>query len=221
MQVSQMVQKMFLFTLSACPMGRSMNTVIGEILSYKNDLSYQVVYVDVDHETTNRYRVKKNPTTLFLDHNDREIYRIEGFMETAEVWNLFRQIEDGSVHSKEPREENRETNETYTVYLYRHGQVVSVETQLINLTSVSAPRITVIQQLLRARPKGFDNPFPVDASLERVHFHNEYGVVTLHAQNEVDKQESKRMKVLLSRTLTAYGITEVMLEWTTGSNQME
>lgn len=217
----QKVQKMILFTLSACPMGRSMNTVIGEILACKNDLAYQVVYVDVDYATTNRYRVKKNPTTLILDHNDSELYRIEGFMETAEVWNLFGQIEEGSLRSEAPREENQEKSEPYTVYLYQHGHVVPVETQLINLTSVRAPRITVIQQLLRTRLEEFENPFPLDTSLERVAFHNEHGVVTLHARNEVDKQQSERMKALLTRTLMDYGITEVILEWTTGSKQGE
>jgi hypothetical protein len=217
----QLVRKMMLFTLSACPMGRSMNTVIGEILTCKNDLAYQVVYVDVDYETTNRYRVKMNPTTLFFDLNGRELYRIEGFMETAEVWKLFSQIEEGSLRSEEPREENRETNETYTLYLYHNGHIVPVEEEVKNLTSVAAPRITVIQQLLRTRPEGFDNPFPVDTSLDRVAFHNQYGVVTLRAQNEVGKQETERMKELLTRTLNAYGITEVILEWTTGSNQMQ
>ena len=41
----QSVKKLILFTLSACPMGRSMNTVIGELLACKKELAYEVVYV--------------------------------------------------------------------------------------------------------------------------------------------------------------------------------
>lgn len=219
--MSQLVRKIILFTLSACPMGRSMNIVIGEILTCKKDLSYEVVYVDVDHETTNRYRVKMNPTTLFLDLNGSELYRIEGFMETEEVWNSFREIEKGSLRSEEPREENRETTDTYILYLYHNGHVIPVEEEVKNLTSVAAPRITVIQQLLSTRPEGFDNPFPRDASLEQVTFIDKYGVVRLHAPNEVDKQETERMKALLIRTLEAYGITEIILEWMTDSDKLE
>lgn len=69
--MSQSIKKLILFTLSACPMGRSMNTVIGELLTCKKEFAYEVVYVDVDHETTNRYCVKVNPTTLFLNQIGR------------------------------------------------------------------------------------------------------------------------------------------------------
>ncbi|SMF25327.1 hypothetical protein SAMN02744102_02200 [Paenibacillus barengoltzii] len=211
--MSQSVKKLILFTLSACPMGRSMNTVIGELLACKKELAYEVVYVDVDHETTNRYCVKVNPTTLFLDLNGSELYRIEGFKETTEVWDLVRQIEEGSLRSEEAREENREITETYTIYLFQNGNAVPVETTVINKTSVKAPRITAIQQLLRTRPEGFDNPFPIDTSLERVSFHNESGVVTLRSTKEVSMDQTERMKVLLARTLATYGITEIKLEW--------
>ncbi|MEX2460643.1 MAG: thioredoxin family protein [Paenibacillaceae bacterium] len=197
-----------------------MNTVIDEILTCKNDLAYQIVYVDVDHETTNRYRVKTNPTTLFLDNNDRELYRIEGFMETTEVWSLFTQIEEGSLRSEEPWEENRGTIETYTFYLYHNGHVVPVKEEVKNLTSVAAPRITAIQQLLSSRPDGFDNPFPRGTSLEQVTFNDKYGVIRLHTPHEVDKQETEQMKALLLRTLAAYGITDIILEWMSDTDKL-
>lgn len=216
--MSQSVKKLILFTLSACPMGRSMNTIIGELLACKKELAYEVVYVDVDHETTNRYRIKMNPTTLFLDGSGVELYRIEGFKETEEVWNLFRQIEEGSLRSEAPREENRETTETYTIYLFQNGNAVPVETTVINKTSVKAPRITTIQQLLRTRPEGFDNPFPADTSLERVSFHHDSCVVTLRSTNEVSMEETDRMKTLLAHTLAVYGISEIKLEWMKQSN---
>jgi hypothetical protein len=221
-EMSQTVKKIILFTLSACPLGRSMNTVIRECLTYMKDLSYETVHVDVDHKTTNHYRVKMNPTTLFLDANDRELYRIEGFMETQEVLNLFRQVDEGTLRSEVPREENRALNETYTLYLYRNGQVVPVEVKSVNRTSVKAPRITAIKRLLSTRPEGFENPFPADASLERVSFNVGYGVVTLYSTNEVSKQDTERMAVLLKLTLAVYGVKEVKLEWITDSaNQNE
>ena len=43
--MSQSVKKLILFTLSACPIGRSMNTVIGELLACKKELACEVVYV--------------------------------------------------------------------------------------------------------------------------------------------------------------------------------
>lgn len=211
--MAQSVKKLMLFTLSACPMGRSMNTVIRELVTRRKELVHEVVYVDVDHETTNRYRIKTNPTTLFLDGGGAELYRLEGFRETEEVWNLLRRIEEGALRSEPPREENRETAETYTIYLYQNGRAVPVETTVINKTSVKAPRITAIRQLLRTRPEGYDNSFPPDASLERVSFHGNSCVVTLRSAAERSGEETDRMKILLAQTLAVYGISDIRLEW--------
>ncbi|GIP32529.1 thioredoxin family protein [Paenibacillus sp. J2TS4] len=215
--MSERIKKLLLFTLSACPMGRSMNTVLGEVLASKQDLAYEIVYVDVDHETTNHYRVKTNPTTLFLDWNGKELYRLEQFRETSEVMGLFEQIEEEGLRSDEPREENEATNESYTVYLYDRGQAVPVKTESINRTSVKAPRISTIKQLLRTRPEGLDNPFPADASLEQVSFHIDSGIVTLRSSSAPNDQENRQMEALLALTLAPYGIHEIKLEWVENS----
>lgn len=38
--MSQQVAKLMLFTLSACPMGRSIQTVLSEVLTVKKDIGY-------------------------------------------------------------------------------------------------------------------------------------------------------------------------------------
>lgn len=139
--------------------------MLGEVLSVKQDTSYEVVYVDADHETTNHYRIKANPTTLFLALDGQELYRFEGFKETTEVMDLLEQMEEGTLRSEENREENRESKEVYTIYLFDAEQIVPVEVESINLTSIKAPRITAIQQLLRERRDGLENPFPEHTSL--------------------------------------------------------
>jgi len=81
------------------------------------------------------------------------------------------------------------------------------------LTSVKAPRITAIQQLLRVRRDGLENPFPEHASLEGVSFQKESGVVTLRSDEKASASQAERMRVLLSHTLAVYGISDVALEW--------
>jgi len=211
--MSQQVAKLMLFTLSACPIGRSIQTVNGEVLTVKKDVGYELVYVDADHETTNQYRIKANPTTLFLADNGQELFRFEGFKETEEVLGLFEQVEEGALAPLADREENRQTEEVYTVYLYDAEQIVPVEVTYRNLTSVKAPRITAIQQLLRAERKGLENPFPAQTYLEAVSFQNQSGVVTLRSDGKGSASQAERMRVLLAHTLAAYGVSEVQLEW--------
>lgn len=210
--MKQTVKTLMLFTLSACPMGRSMNQVIEEFLTHKKELTYNIVFVDLDDKTTNHFRIKTNPTTLFLDQKGKELYRIEGFKETEELWDLFKQIENGSLRSELP-EENHETIETYTLYFYKDDDIVPIQKPWINKTSVKAPRITAIQQLLRTRPNGLYNPFPLDATLDQVSFEKKSGVVTLRSKKKVSLEETKRMEVLLTRTLQPYGIRGITVNW--------
>ncbi|MFC4600265.1 hypothetical protein [Cohnella hongkongensis] len=212
--MSVSVKKLILFTVSACPIGRTMHTVINELLDRQKDLAYERVYLDINHEETNRYRVKVNPTTIFLDGNDVEVYRMEGFKETDEIRLLIRQVEEGLLRTEAPHEENREITETYTIYLFKNGNPVPVETTVINKTSVKAPRITAIQQLLLSRSEGFDNPFPIDTSLDQVSFHHDTCVITFRSTTEVRKHDVDRMKRLLVCTMRAYGISEIKVEWT-------
>ncbi|UQZ33431.1 hypothetical protein C2I18_07590 [Paenibacillus sp. PK3_47] len=98
----QTIDKILLFTLSACPMGRSMKTVLEEWLASENEygITFDVIYVDVDPETTNRYRIKVNPTTIFLDGDSMELYRIEGFKEIEDVRRLTNQLKKGLLSKK-------------------------------------------------------------------------------------------------------------------------
>ncbi|GED68746.1 hypothetical protein BRE01_24480 [Brevibacillus reuszeri] len=211
--MSQQVAKLMLFTLSACPMGRSIHTVLGEVLTVKKGIVYEIVSIDADHETTNRYKIKANPTTLFLAEDGQELYRFEGFKETAEVLSLFEPVEEGALPPVADREENRQTEEVYTVYLYDAEQIVPIEMTYHNLTSIKAPRITAIQQLLRAQREGLENPFSAQSSLETVSFQNQSGVVTLRSDGKVSASQSERMRILLAHTLAVYGVSEVALKW--------
>ncbi|UQZ33430.1 hypothetical protein C2I18_07585 [Paenibacillus sp. PK3_47] len=105
------------------------------------------------------------------------------------------------------------STETYTIFLYRNDIAVPIETNVINKTSIKAPRITVIQQLLASRPEGFFNPFPVDCSFERVSFNRDVCLVTLSSKMETEAEERERMKLLLVYTMKAYGLSEVQIYW--------
>ncbi|GED34102.1 hypothetical protein P9G84_31745 [Brevibacillus centrosporus] len=64
--MSETVKKIILLTLTACPMGRSMGEVLQEIRSSFPELETETVYVELDAKRTNDFRVKNNPTLLFL-----------------------------------------------------------------------------------------------------------------------------------------------------------
>lgn len=59
-----------------------MGTVLREVTALFPELNFGTVYVEIQVEEANRYRIKTNPTTLFVDENGLELYRLEGFHET-------------------------------------------------------------------------------------------------------------------------------------------
>lgn len=206
------VRKMLLFTFSACPRGRSMGKVLAETAERHPEIAWEAVAVDVMPDVTNRYRVKQNPTTLFLDRAGRELYRLEGFAETEEVIATIRKINAGVLRSGADYEPNRESVERYTVYLFQQGKPVPVEMRHVNPTSVRAPRITAIKVLLGARPEGFVNPFPPSAELERVDFEGERGVIRIAApREELDPAAEEMMREALLLTLSPFGVREAEL----------
>ncbi|CAM3792377.1 hypothetical protein [Marinicrinis lubricantis] len=89
------IKKIMLFTLSACPLGRSMGTVLREVIRIFEKIELETVFIDVQTEMTNFYRVKKNPTTIFIDDSGNEKYRVQEFLETEHVINLLEQINQG------------------------------------------------------------------------------------------------------------------------------
>ncbi len=200
-----------LFTLSACPLGRTMHTVITEILNQVDGIEFEIVFVDIDTDQTNKYRVKSNPTTLFLDGKGHELYRIVGFKETNEVNAIIEDIEAGSLKSYEVYDENTESQENYTLYLFKEGELISYPITYVNQTSVKAPRITVIKQLMETRPKGYGNPFPLSASLDSIEFKGKEAQITISSTESVSEHALQRMKMTLLRTLSHYDITHVSL----------
>ncbi|MCY9667537.1 hypothetical protein M5X11_21900 [Paenibacillus alginolyticus] len=209
--MNQIVRKVMLFTLSACPLGRSMNSVLGEVRRCVEGLEFQIVHVDVDTDVTNHYRIKTNPTTLFLDLHDNELYRFEGLKETEVTLRIMEQINEESLRIHAAREENQENEETYVIYLVQNETVVPLETSYLNKTSVKAPRITAIKQLLQTRIKGYINPFPSSTSLELVHFEHEHAEIVLRVDRSENHLDKDRMKELLKKTLSHFGVVDVEL----------
>ncbi|MCY9657167.1 thioredoxin family protein [Paenibacillus chondroitinus] len=209
------VNKILLFTLSACPMGRSMGSVLREVERIFDKIELETIFVDVQTELTNQYRVKANPTTMFLDQEGKELYRIEGFQETEQVIDLIERLERQDMDSAEQYEENQATLEQYTVYLYQNDSLVAVEIPYENKTSVRAPRITAIKVQLQAQEAGYQNPFPRSASLELVQFKGSAGDIVINMKNE-DEQgiDKEKMRLALSKTLSHFGVAEIELTLT-------
>lgn len=212
------IKKIMLFTLSACPLGRSMGTVLREVIKIFKKIELETVFTDVQTEMTNFYRVKKNPTTIFIDDSGNEKYRVQEFLETEHVINLLEQINQGESERREI-EENRESEERYTIYLFQNEETVPIEVIYTNPTSVRAPRIIAIKLLLAAQYDGFMNPFPASAELELVLFKDKHGEIIID-MCEVDccKADRDKMKGLLVKTLSHFGIEEVDITITNYNN---
>ncbi|MHB1654319.1 MAG: GerMN domain-containing protein [Desulfitobacteriaceae bacterium] len=203
--------KIALFTLSACPIGRSMGTVLREVAALFPEMTFETIYVELQVEETNRYRVKTNPTTLFLDRYGKELYRLEGFRETDEVINVMAKINKDEIMASGGIEENQATIEKYIVYLYRGELLVPVEVEHKNFTSVKAPRITVVNLLIQAQIEGLENPFPPGTTLELVQFKDKKGYITLNLKADINSKSLAKMKGALIKTLSHFGLETIEL----------
>lgn len=201
-----------LFTLSACPMGRSMGTVLSEIKNKFTVIEIETIYVEIMTDITNHYKIKKNPTTLILDKQNNERYRVEGFIETDELIDTIDKINKSKLESSRKFESNQETVETYTIYYYKNKDIVPLEMHYNNVTSVQAPRITVINLLINTKIDGYENPFPSSSKLEHVSFDQHRGDVVIHTDlEEVEKETMNKMKHTLAKTLSHFGIKDIQL----------
>lgn len=207
---NSLTKKIILFTLSACPMGRSMGTVLREVAVLFPELNFETVYVEIQVEEANNYRIKTNPTTLFVDENSRELYRLEGFHETNIVTDTIEKINQNKIELEPELAENKETVEKYLLYLLKDGKFSPVEVSYNNRTSIKAPRITVITLLVQASIEGYSNPFPPGTTLELVQFRDTTGIITLKLAS-VDQATLETMKEALKQTLSQYGIKQVEL----------
>jgi|SRR5680860_67744 len=208
---NSLTKKIVLFTLSACPVGRSMGTVLREVTALFPELNFETVYVEIQVEEANHHRIKTNSTTLFVDENGIELYRLEGFHETNIVKDTLEKIKQKKIELAPELTENKETAEKYFLYLLKDGKVSPVEVAYINRTSIKAPRITAITLLVQASKEGYSNPFPLGTTLELVQFRDTTGIITLKLANDVDQATLESMKEALQQTLSQYGIKQVEL----------
>ncbi len=207
---NSLTKKIILFTLSACPMGRSMGTVLREVAELFPDLKVETVYVEIQVDEANQYRIKTNPTTLFVDDNGRELYRLEGFHETNIVKETLEKINQMKMDRAPELAENKETIEKYVLYLLKDGKFSPVEVNYNNRTSIKAPRITAVTLLVQASIEGYSNPFPPGTTLELIQFRDSTGIVMLKSAS-VDQSRLESMKEALQLTLSQFSIKEVEL----------
>ncbi|MBP1930881.1 thioredoxin family protein [Ammoniphilus resinae] len=205
------LRKILLFTLSACPMGRSIGTVLTEIGDQYPEFEIERVYVEIQTDMANRYKVKTNPTTVFLNPMGEELYRFEGFKETEEILQIIEGIESVQWVGSPILDENRESIEEYTVYLWKENATVPVQILYRNLTSIKAPRITAIRCLLQYQKEGYENPFPFGTELELVQFKDGQGQIDLKVKQKVNEQTVEMMHLCLQKTLQHFGVNEVKM----------
>jgi hypothetical protein len=204
-----LTKKIVFFTLRACPIGRSMGTVLKEVADLFPELKFETVYVEVQVEEANQYRVKTNPTVLFVDESGKELHRLEGFHETNIVKEVMEKINQGEIEVTQELSENTKIEEKYVIYLLKNGEFSQVEVVYNNLTSIKAPRITAITLLLQASIDGYSNPFPAGTTLELVKFKDTHGIITLKMSKDVDQAKLQLMKEALQLTLSQYGIEQL------------
>lgn len=207
--MSTVVDKIILFTLTACPTGRSMGQVLTEIKKIYPELGTKTYYVEIHVKETNLFRIKQNPTILFLSKAGEELHRLEGFHETQEIQKQLDLLHQGQLVDQTQFSENVEVIEKYTVHLFKQNNMVPVEVEYRNQTAVKAPRITAIKLQLETRVEGLENPFSPDSTLELVQFEGEGGFIYLNGGSKVTSSELDKMKQMLLKTLGPYGIKEI------------
>jgi len=203
------VKKVLLFTVTACPMGRSMNTVMKEVCNALPQLCYEVVYADLQPDITNRYRVSKNPT-MILSGIDEELFRIEEFTETDDMISIIQQTEAGKLATEKRDETSGGSIEEYVVYLLKDGELTPVRVTYENKTSVKSPRITAIKCLLKGE-EGYVTPFPPASELLQVQFDGKVGEVFVRVTLPELQIDQEMMKEALLHTLSPYGVQQVGL----------
>lgn len=206
------VRKLRLFTVTACPTGRSIGTVLREVCSRLTELSCEIIYVELHPDLANRCRISTNPTTVLLDEREEELFRLQGFTDTDELIAAIRDANEGRLQEDHDCEVPcGGAAETYILYLYRGDSLVPYETEYSNPTAVKAPRITAIRLLLQVRAEGLRNPFPSSSVLTEVNFADRLGEVAIRTSETVSSDDRERMRLALVHTLAHFGIDEVML----------
>lgn len=208
----QNVASLKLFTLTACPMGKSMGMVMNEVQAKHPSLPIDTIYVEISTDEANAFRIKKNPTTLFLNDGDVELDRIEGFAETEIILNRIEQLNEGIIMNAERLAENVETTEHYTVYMLNDKEELTpVQQAFLNKTSIAAPRIHAILSLLAAKDEKHTNVFPTEAKLTSVSFSDHKGIIDIAYPTLPKRDDLELRREALQLTLEHYGITRIEL----------
>lgn len=207
------VQKIWLFTVTACPTGRSMGAVMREAEIKLKEIDFRTLYVDAEPEPANAYHVAVNPTILFLDAQGEELYRLTGFHETDEIVNTAVRASHGERSSgTAPEPGVTGSTEAYTIYRIKEGSLVPVTVEYANPTAVKAPRLTAIRQLLTAEVPGYGNPFPGTPVLQLAEFKEEKAVIHIRTSpEEAGNLDPKLAETALLKTLEPFGIASVRL----------
>ncbi|MEF2244643.1 hypothetical protein [Paenibacillus sp. IITD108] len=202
-----------LFTLSACPLGKSMGMVMNEVQGRYASLQIDTIYVELSAQEANDFRIKKNPTTLFLNDGGEELYRVEGFAETEVIIQHIDQLNEGVFMKSEKLMKNEQTVETYTVYMLENNELAAVEQTYTNETSIAAPRIHAIFALLQARRDNMTNVFPAHSELVSVQFSDGKGRIEIRYANKSAAESSfyELRRMALLKTLHPFHVTEVEL----------
>ncbi len=214
--MTKTVASIMLFTLSACPMGRSMGMVMNEIQVRYERIHIEIVYVELQPEEANKYRIKSNPTTLFLNEHQEELYRVEGFAETEVIETYIEQLNEGMLMTAERLAENEASEEEYTIYLRQNEKWVAVKQVYANYTSIKAPRIHAILALLTAEGSDQErtaNVFPKHSQLVKLSFLDQTAQVELDLPNarDIGIQQLELMREALQLTLETFEVKNVEL----------
>lgn len=205
----QTIHELLLFTVTACPIGRSMQDIVKEVTSQLSSIKYKLVYADVHHEITNQYGITLNPTIVFLDERGCECYRVEGFKETQEIIDLIHRVEWEGLTGSKNIPNTLAKVEKYTVYLYKGNELVPVESTYVNHTAVVTPRITATRLLLKAKKDGLSNSFPQNTELMEINFVNKSASLKIKVFRSVTSMESEKMQIAMLYTLRHFGIQSV------------
>nr|WP_232380840.1 GerMN domain-containing protein [Paenibacillus tianjinensis] len=190
-----------------------MKTVVQEVVNQMERMEYKLVYADVQEEITNQYGVTHNPTLVFLDEQERECYRVEGFKETQKIIDIIQHIDSGELTATHNIQNALVRQERYTVYLFKGNKPVPVEMTYTNKTAVVAPRITAIRQLLAAKKEGLENPFPPNSELLEIDFADHKATIKIQVHSSGSSMAVEKMQIAVLYTLGHFGIQKVNLQF--------
>ncbi len=187
-----------------------MNDVLIETAKILPAIKLRKIFIDQDPTTTNNFGINKNPTTLFLSGDEKELTRVEGFKETSEIAKM---IEHGNFEKKTPIKKSAPSliEEQYTIYLMKDSLLHPFQITYENQTNVTTPRITAVNVLLSTAMEGYINPFSNKSKLNLIEFEGSLAKVYISDTDVSDEENNRNREACLLETLRPFGITQVQL----------